>query len=168
MKLDKESLVGKDIFLSTKLTSSLGMLSIQFVSLEYSIMETISILMSSVDKNLTIRLLSGDSFKVLLSKFKKILLYKINDKDLIKKFNVIHEELNKINDKRNGFIHAIWTIDDKNNITRFKYKSNIKKDPSIIEKEQKDLIEIEKFISRIEDSIKSLSSFDAKIKSMSI
>jgi hypothetical protein len=168
MNSDKDLLEGTyspDRFI-VELYSLIGQVTIQFVSLEHSVMETISKLISPDSGKLIIRLLAGDNFTVLLSKLKRVFLLQIQDDELKQKFKSIHGELNSIKDKRNKFLHSVWFVnndDNDNKVIRFRFKSDIKDDPNIFEEEQNSLKNINDFIDRIINAKESLLKLDNKI-----
>ena len=165
MKISKKSPDDIDIDFSlaqANLFSSIGMLTVNFVSLEFSIIETISILNSSTDVNSTFRLLAGDNCATLIKKLKVIFNYKINDQILLNIFNDIHKELDSIRIERNKFLHSFLSVDKDGKVTRRKLRTNLKPDP-IIETEILDLKNLENFIQRIIDAELSLKDLNKKL-----
>ena len=150
MKEDKSFSIGNkiDITISPGLLESLGKMSILFAGLEYFVILAISNLIPRTHANFIFRLVGGDSFRILLSKFKKIFLFQIKDDDLIKKFDKLYDGLIKINECRNRYEHSMWLFNESN-LFRFKIKSNIKKKPILFDGEKLQVSDIEKLSSKI-------------------
>jgi len=119
--------------------------------------------MPSVDENFTWRLLAEDTFHKLLLKLKRIFRYQIKNKDLLNEFREICKELNKINENRNNFVHAIFSIIGEEDIERLKLKPDIHIAPLIFERKQLKLEDIENFIDRIIKAKETLSNLNNKI-----
>lgn len=163
MKPDKDSSVGNNISFTPELLSALGTLMILFVGLEYWLMLTIDVLMPTIDAKLTFRLLGGDDFKVLLSKLKRIFLFQIKDKELLKEFAVLHKELQTIKDGRNKFLHSFWFF-EKEVLNRIKLKTDIKIEPILFDKESKTTIsEIHSFNKKLVAIAKDFEKLNEKI-----
>jgi len=166
MKLSKKSANDIDIEFSlaqANLFSSIGMLTVNFVSLEFAIIETISILNSSTDVNSTYRLLSGDNCATLIKKLKKIFNYKVLDPILLDDFNNIHKELDSIRIERNKFLHSFLSVDKDGRVSRLKLSSNSKPNSSIVESEILDLNNLENFNQRIINAKLSLKDLNGKL-----
>lgn len=166
MKLSKKSANDIDIEFSlaqANLFSSIGLVTVNFVSLEFSIIETISILNSSTDVNSTYRLLAGDNCLTLIKKLKSTFYYKIKDAILINVFNEIYKELKSINEERNKFLHSFLSVDKAGRVSRLRLNSNIKPNSSIIETEILDLNNLENFNKRIMIAELSLIDLNGKL-----
>lgn len=157
MKSETDSLVGTRIEEAT-LYESIGIVVMQFVSLEYSIIDTICMLIPSLERNVSASLLAEDTFHRLLLKLKRVFLHQIKDKKLKNEFEAIYTELNKINDERNNFVHAIFFLIEGQGITRYKLKPdiNFKDNFEKITFKQED---IDNFNERIIKAKKSLRTF---------
>jgi hypothetical protein len=163
MKSETEFSVGTRIDEAT-LYETIGGIVMQFVSLEYSIIDTICMLMPSMDRALSVSLLAEDKFHTLLLKFKRIFLHQFKHKTLIKNkslkndFDAIFTELKKIEKQRNNFVHAIFFLIEGQGIKRYKLKPDIYSVDSfeILSMKQED---IDKFYERIMNAKKSLRTF---------
>lgn len=165
MKEDKSFSIGNkiEITVTPDLLESLGKLSVLFVGLEYFVILAISNLIPRTHAKFTFRLVGGDSFKVLLSKFKKIFLFQIDDESLIKEFNLLIRELEKINDDRNRYEHSMWLFNE-GNLFRFKIKSNIKKEPILLDGEKLQVSDIEKLNAKIIVASKDVRSLGLRAR----
>ena len=112
--------------LSSEFLEIIGSISIASVILERVMQLTISESIG-IDENLMQRLIATDSFDILLSKFKKLFIYKIHDegiesKELLDEIDKLYDTLYKTNEKRNKFLHSFWYTDEEGNLSRHKFK----------------------------------------------
>ena len=133
--------------------SSIGQITINFGDLEIFLMRSIGKLIS-IDWALAERVLGGDSFSVLLSKFSKLFIYKIQNQELLEEFNKIINKLQSVNERRNRYTHSYWIIGESKNISRVKLQRNISKNKSVKEIEEN-------------VNIKALTDFAIEIKEVS-
>jgi hypothetical protein len=137
------------------LLSMVGLISVNFVSLEYSMINAVSKL-TSTDLNITVRLLSGDSFTILLKKLTRIIHYKFDD-EIIKSFKEVYNSLDTVGKKRNKYIHSKYYIDKNKNIFRFKINPN--SETSVVEIEKEELKTIANLSTEIKEAEKQLLLF---------
>lgn len=136
----------------------LGLMTVSFAELELSIISAISQLMS-IESTMTIRLVAGDSCRVLLSKFEKLFIYKINDEKFVKEFKILFRDLETTNDKRNKYIHSWWLSNKKGEIKRLKFRSRLNKKNFIIDAESFDVEKLKLFCNDIHNINWNLSNF---------
>jgi len=158
--------------LSKEYLEEIGTITVRFVFLERALMDTISQL-SGVDSQLINRLISTDSFEVLLSKFKKLLLFKfyeigLKDKSLFTELNSLIKTLNKANDKRNSIIHSFLFQNEDGSIARHKFKRSVNKHHAIDEFETINLKSLQELSTVIMLSTLSLIDFKEKIIGLSL
>lgn len=165
MKEDSSFSIGNkiDITISPDLLESLGKMSVLFVGLEYFIILAISNLIPRTQANFIFRLVGGDNFRVLLSKFKKIFLFQIDDETLIKEFNILYDKLDKIKNDRNKYEHSVWLFNG-GNLFRFKIKSSIKKEPILLDGEKLQVSDIEKLNTKIIVASKEIRSLGTRAR----
>ena len=164
MKSDKISLeVEHNFTLNPELLQELGRLTTIFVGLEYWVVSSIDILIPYLDSNFSFRLLEGDNFVALLSKFKRIVKYQIRDKKLNKEFDELYKRIEKVRTKRNDVLHSLWIL-DKNSLIRIKLKSGtFKNKPVVFIKEPKNIDGIKAIVNEITDLVVALINFDNRI-----
>ena len=142
---------------------SIGQITVNFGDLEIFLMRSISQLISC-DWFLAERLLGGDSFSILLTKFSKLFIYKVHDKELIKEFEKIITQLESVNTRRNRYTHSYWIIDEGKNITRVKLRKNVDRNKSIKEIENNiDTKAMNDFANEINKTKKELISFMKRV-----
>lgn len=143
---------------------AIGKIAVEFVLLERVIQEIISTSIG-IDENLTQRLISTDSFEVLLSKFKQLLIYKLNvkkDKNdpVYVEIKELIKRLNDTNEKRNDILHSFWFLNNKKDaVLRHKYKRNNPVLSETINVEHDALIDL---LSDITNCISELEDFERK------
>lgn len=151
---------------------TIGSIVVNSVILEGILMRAISKLMLSYTKSdLTMRLIAGDSFEVLLSKYKKLVTYFLDEKGLYKKelkeeIKNLCKELKEINKSRNIVVHSMWFLDGERTLTRAKYKRYIAENPNILDIEiitELDWEIVKQMPSKIRALRGKLLSFNKKI-----
>jgi hypothetical protein len=153
--------------LPDELLKAIGSVSVASVLLERVMQFTISESIG-IDENLMQRLIATDSFDTLLSKFKKLFIYKIHNegienKELLDELNKLCDTLYKTNEKRNKFLHSFWFTDEKGNLSRHKFKKSINKNPSIDEFETITLESLNKFLEEMDNVVAEVENFGNKI-----
>ena len=169
------TIIGKfnmSVNLPKEYLEEIGIITVRFVFLERALMDTISQL-SGADSQLINRLISTDSFEVLLSKFKKLLIFKfhengLEDKCLLTELNSLIKSLGKANDKRNSIIHSYLFQDKDGSVARHKFKRKIKEHYSIDEFETVTLKSLKELSTAIMLSTLALSDFKEKIIGLSL
>ncbi len=122
----------------------IGTITVNFVLLERMLIVTLCNLMSPANSDLTRRLVGSDFFVVLISKFKKLSIYKLDDRGLYSKeikikIKKMCSDLENISIERDKLVHSLWTVDKSGIISRLKYKKNINEHPSIVDEQTIDL-----------------------------
>jgi hypothetical protein len=144
----------------------IGLISVKHGIVERNLMIAISQLIG-IDSSITNRLISGESFDILLFKLKKVLFYKLDKKQLLdvhirNEWKYIYKRLDEINKTRNDILHSRWYI-EKEDIVMHKYISRIGNTPSISKEEIKNLKSLQDFADDISVALKELQTFKEKI-----
>jgi hypothetical protein len=154
---------------SKEFLETVGSIAVNFTYLEYSLIKAISKL--SEDNHsapyLMTLLLAPDSFGILLSKYRKVVIYLLSLKNLYdtkmkSELNILNEELMSLSGRRTTVIHSFWTINDNGELTRAKYKKDIK-DEKILEDKNITLQSIYDLPDDIMKEVKKLSAFNRNI-----
>jgi hypothetical protein len=165
MKTEKKVSIDKSLKIieGLKLPKALGDSLMLFNCLEIDIVMAIEILMPEINIAHTRILLGGDSFRVLLSKFKRIFLYSIRDETLIKELHTVSKELECINDQRNQIFHSFWTWGEKDTVIRFKFDTRAKGKTSLFQDNSTTTVhEIKTFNQRLTTAIFSVRKLKEK------
>lgn len=130
---------------------ALGSLSVEFGILEASVVRTISDLLTFDVNNFEsiLLLVGGDSFETLLTKLKKIFIYKLLDGKLLKKFDTLYNKLDSIREERNRYLHSYWTANDKEGIVRVKFRRIPDKNNILTDRIKFDTKQLSNFIEKI-------------------
>lgn len=147
----------------------IGLIVIKHGIVERNLMFDISELMG-IDASLTKRLISGESFDTLLSKFKKLLYYKLDKEKLLTEsikdeFKALSNRLEKMNGRRNDIIHSRWYV-EKERIIIHKYFQRIGNKTSISKEEEISISSLKDFIKEISETREQLHIFKEKINKM--
>lgn len=146
-----------------KLPAALGNSVQLFNCLEFDVVDAIESLMPEIDSAYTRILLGGDSFRVLVSKFKRIYLYRITDERLNKELENVSKELESINDKRNQIFHSFWFSGGKDTVFRYKFDIRAKAKKSLFQDNSKTTVdEIKTFNERLTTAIFSVRKLKEK------
>lgn len=92
-----------------KVYITLGRLSVTFGYLEVILHDMISELLD-VDIAYAYCILSGDSFRTLLSKASNCVHMMTNNAKILGEFEQLRKELNKVSEDRNTFLHSYWVL----------------------------------------------------------
>jgi len=104
----------------------LGEISVNLAELEDSILQCI-VFISGDPEGLIGVLIGSEQMDVMLAKLNKVIGFYINDKEISSKFKSIANELDRINEKRNTFIHARWNFHYYPEAEYHKIKRNLSK-----------------------------------------
>ena len=145
---------------------AIGLIVIKHGIVDRNLMTAISQLVG-IDSSISKRLISGESFDVLLSKYKKLLFYKLDNKKLLdksikKEYGDVSKLLEKINLRRNELMHSRWYIENGNLIVH-KYLLRIGNNPSVSREEKITLQILNNFIKEILDVREQFRIFNKKI-----
>ena len=155
-KSDKELTVGKlkKLVDGHVLQAALGTSILYFNCLEFDLIIAIENLMPDVNVEYTHRLLGGDNFKTLVSKFNRIFLFRIKDKILIKELFSLSKELHSINEQRNQAFHSFWAYGEEDTLYRYKFNTRAKVGNLLFQANSKTTInEIHNFNKRLSSAI---------------
>ena len=156
--------------LPTEYLEAIGQVSVNFGYLERTVLATISELIS-VEPSFINRLIGGDNFSVLITKFEKTIIFQLRYNGLIKKdcsndlsleIKNLVKKLDDINSKRNKFIHSFWSLDEDGVVTITKFMKKTKK-TSIIDGQTVGLESIKELDQEITDCRHSLENFKNKV-----
>ncbi len=157
-------------YFSDKFLQTVGSVAVNFTYLEYSLIRAISKL-SGIQPapHLMTLLLAPDSFGILLSKYRKVVIYLLSSKNLFdtkmeSDLNILNEALKSISGRRNTVIHSFWTISEGGRLTRAKYKKDISsKDVSLLENKNLTMQSINELPNDILNCVKKLNSFNMNV-----
>jgi len=159
--------------LSKEHLKAIGSLTVDFVVLERMLMTCIIHLLSS-DPQYSKRVLATDNFSALLAKFKKLLIYRLQEKGLYdesikKEYKSLYDDLDKINSERNTLIHSMWSVDKEGKAFRHKYLKQIDKNLKIDNREPIDVKSLNDLSYKLNIITSKLWGFRKKfIKSLSL
>jgi len=100
--------------------TALGKISINHNNLEFSIIYCIKCLIRKRYDE-TLCLIAGENFDILLKKLTRLMNYYIKTDSLLKQYEQLKTSINNLNEKKTHCLHAIWKIDDDQNVTFFKH-----------------------------------------------
>ncbi len=160
---------------SKEFLANIGSIAVNSTLLEYSLIRTISNLMSSnSNKSLLMRLLfASDSLTPLSLKYKDVTIYLLRQNDLYKdelkkESEELFAELRSLIELRNTVIHSFWAIEENGQISRAKYKRHLSKDANILEDKAVNLDSIKSLPNDILALIKKISTFNKKVLTLII
>jgi hypothetical protein len=137
------------------------------------LINVISKLVSPNDSASINRLVAGDSFSSLLSKFERTVIYllhskKLYDDELKTQIGALCKELGEINTFRNCIMHSLWAVLDDNEILTAKYSKYIIKNKrqEILDNKAISRKEFDNFPDRIDAAISSLVLLKNKIEKL--
>lgn len=110
---------------------AIGAITVEFADLEFSIVDSISVLMFEENLKLAALSVGGDSFDTLLLKLTKMFMFRFSDEMLLKEFKGIVDRLKNIQEQRNKYLHSFWFIDKNKMITRLKFSRKLNKQKSV-------------------------------------
>lgn len=138
--------------------SALGAISVEFGRLEAVLITSISDLLTFDinDFESILLLVGGDSFDVLLTKLKKIFIYKLPDNKLVKDFEIIYKKLDAIREERNKYLHSYWTVTEKEGVVRSKFRKVPGKNNILTDRIKFDTMQLSDFIEKIKTTTQGL------------
>ena len=141
---------------------AIGQIMVNFNLLEVSLQSTI-ILCINADSGATSRLISNDSFSILLFKFEKMLTYLFPKNDILREGMSLIKELEKINLERNDIIHSFWYVDDNKDVVSIKSLRTPDKSGAIEKRVIRNVKKLNDFSEKIIRIIKKLTTFEDKL-----
>ena len=144
----------------------IGLITVKFMILERRLIFAFCKL-TQIDSELIVRFISTDSFDLLLTKFKNIVIYLLESKNVLdnktkSEIDSIYKLLDTINKDRNKVIHSLWLVLEDNTIIRHKYSRSIKRKNGY-EVEKIDLTHLKELRKNIQQSTSSFVIFRDKI-----